>query len=130
MVFVAVPDTDDSMRAQIWHRQVRCLGHTLCGSCVDLGLAGQKALVTAGSRGIGRAITERLVAEGMQVAICTRSSDGIRANAVSPGPIYIDGGSWDRIRQKKPEYYEANKARHPSGRFGRADEVADAPDHA
>jgi NAD(P)-dependent dehydrogenase (short-subunit alcohol dehydrogenase family) len=51
-------------------------------------------------------------------------SDGIRANAVSPGPIYIDGGSWDRIRQKKPEYYEANKARHPSGRFGRADEVA------
>ena len=51
-------------------------------------------------------------------------SDGIRANAVSPGPIYIDGGSWDRIRQKKPDYYEANKARHPSGRFGRADEVA------
>jgi NAD(P)-dependent dehydrogenase (short-subunit alcohol dehydrogenase family) len=28
-------------------------------------------------------------------------SDGIRANAVSPGPIYIDGGSWDRIRQKE-----------------------------
>ena len=43
---------------------------------------------------------------------------------MSPGPIYIDGGSWDRIRQKKPDYYEANKARHPSGRFGRADEVA------
>ena len=50
--------------------------------------------------------------------------EGIRVNAVSPGPIYIDGGSWDRIRQKKPDYYEANKARHPSGRFGRADEVA------
>ena len=37
--------------------------------------------------------------------------DGIRANAVSPGPIYIEGGSWDRIRQKKPDYCEANKAR-------------------
>src|SRR5262249_34319027 len=36
--------------------------------------------------------------------------DGIRANAVSPGPIYIDGGSWDRIRQKKPDYFAANKA--------------------
>ncbi|GAB2460344.1 SDR family NAD(P)-dependent oxidoreductase [Jatrophihabitans fulvus] len=226
---------------------------------MDLGLAGRTALVTAGSRGIGRAVVERLVAEGMRVAICARDADGvraacealgpngevvgasvdasdhaalaawvdeyaerlggvdvlvsnasalggiphtpegwrrnfevdvmsavtvvdaavpylrrsdagsivqigtitavenhyypggglsygpmkaavinymsqlakelgpdgIRANAVSPGPIYIDGGSWDRIRQKKPDYYESNKARHPSGRFGRADEVAD-----
>lgn len=227
---------------------------------VDLGLAGRRALVTAGSRGIGRAVTERLVAEGMQVAICARGvesldlavkdlgpdgqvvgtpvdatdhaalagwveqsadrlggidvvvsnasalggiphspegwrrnfeldvmsavtlvdaalpflrqssagsivqigtvtavenhyypggglsygpmkaavinymsqlakelgPDGIRANAVSPGPIYLEGGSWDRIRQKKPEYYEANRLRHPSGRFGRPDEVANA----
>ena len=225
---------------------------------MDLGLAGKKALVTGGSRGVGRAVVERLVGEGMRVAICARNAegveraaqelgpngevigaavdasdhpalaawvedsarqlggldvivsnasalggiphtpegwrrnfevdvmsavtmvdaavpflrrseagsivqigtitavenhyypggglsygpmkaalvnyvsqlakelgaDGIRANAVSPGPVYIDGGSWDRIRQKKPEYYEANKARHPSGRFGRADEVA------
>ncbi|MBV9205013.1 MAG: SDR family oxidoreductase [Actinobacteria bacterium] len=225
---------------------------------MDLGLAGKKALVTAGSRGIGRAVAQRLVAEGMRVAICARNAEGvelavkelgpagevigaavdasdhpalaawveesagrlggidvivsnasalggiphtpegwrrnfevdvmsavtlvdaavpflrrseagsivqigtitavenhhypggglsygpmkaalinyisqlakelgpegIRANAVSPGPIYIDGGSWDRIRQKKPDYYEANKARHPSGRFGRAEEVA------
>ena len=225
---------------------------------MDLGLTAKKALVTGGSRGIGRAVVERLVAEGMQVAICARNAEGvelavkelgpngevigaavdasdhpalaawvaeaaerlggadvvvsnasalggiphtpegwrrnfevdvmsavtlvdaaipylqrsdagsivqigtitavenhyypggglsygpmkaalvnyisqlakelgpegIRANAVSPGPIYIEGGSWDRIRQKKPDYYESNKARHPSGRFGRADEVA------
>ena len=44
--------------------------------------------------------------------------DGIGANAVSPGPICIDGGSWDRIRQKKPDDDEANKARHPACRFG------------
>jgi NAD(P)-dependent dehydrogenase (short-subunit alcohol dehydrogenase family) len=46
---------------------------------VDLGLAGKMALVTAGSRGIGRAVVERLVAEGMRVAICARSAAGAAA---------------------------------------------------
>ena len=49
---------------------------------------------------------------------------GVRANAVSPGPIFIEGGSWDRIAQGKPDYYAANLARQPSGRFGTAAEVA------
>lgn len=44
--------------------------------------------------------------------------DGIRANTVSPGPIFIEGGSWDRIKQRIPDYYDANVAHHPSGRMG------------
>jgi 3-oxoacyl-[acyl-carrier protein] reductase len=50
--------------------------------------------------------------------------NGVRANAVSPGPIYIEGGSWDRIRQRKPDYFAANLARQPQGRFGTSAEVA------
>lgn len=50
--------------------------------------------------------------------------NGVRANAVSPGPIFIEGGSWDRIQRNKPDYYAANLARQPSGRFGTAAEVA------
>jgi NAD(P)-dependent dehydrogenase (short-subunit alcohol dehydrogenase family) len=38
-------------------------------------LAGQKAIVTGGTRGIGRAIVERLLDEGMQVAFCGRSGE-------------------------------------------------------
>ena len=42
---------------------------------MDLGLRGRVALVTAGSRGLGRAIAEELSAEGASVVICARGED-------------------------------------------------------
>jgi 3-oxoacyl-[acyl-carrier protein] reductase len=48
---------------------------------VDLGLTGKRALVTAASAGLGRAIAERLLAEGCVVAIC--SSEEIRIQAAA-----------------------------------------------
>jgi 3-oxoacyl-[acyl-carrier protein] reductase len=51
---------------------------------------------------------------------------GIRVNSVSPGPVFIDGGAWDNIKQAMPEIYEGTVAAIPMGRMGSASEVADA----
>jgi len=44
---------------------------------MDLGLKGKKAIVTGGTRGIGRAIAALLAAEGCDVAICARHKEAV-----------------------------------------------------
>jgi 3-oxoacyl-[acyl-carrier protein] reductase len=42
---------------------------------MDLGLTGRRALVTGGSKGLGKAIAAELLAEGAAVVICARHAD-------------------------------------------------------
>jgi 3-oxoacyl-[acyl-carrier protein] reductase len=52
--------------------------------------------------------------------------DGIRVNAVSPGSILFDGGSWAARRDADPEAFAEWVAREfPFGRLGTPEEVAD-----
>ncbi|MFV0275869.1 MAG: SDR family NAD(P)-dependent oxidoreductase [Parahaliea sp.] len=49
---------------------------------------------------------------------------GIRVNTVSPGPVFVEGGAWDDIKQNMPEIYESTVAAIPLGRMGSGEEVA------
>jgi 3-oxoacyl-[acyl-carrier protein] reductase len=49
---------------------------------MDLGLKGLKAIVTGGTKGIGRAIAQTLATEGAHVALCARNADEV-ANTVA-----------------------------------------------
>jgi 3-oxoacyl-[acyl-carrier protein] reductase len=48
---------------------------------VNLGLAGKRAIVTGGSRGIGRAIAAALAGEGAHVSVCGRRIESLDAAA-------------------------------------------------
>ena len=51
---------------------------------------------------------------------------GVRANTVSPGSVYFEGGVWDMIKKNMPERYEATLKRNKLGRMASPRDVANA----
>lgn len=72
---------------------------------MELGLAGRRAIVTGGSKGLGKAIAAELIAEGAVVAICSRHADELETTAA------------EFFRQLAADEV-------PLGRFGQPAEVA------
>ncbi len=73
---------------------------------MDLGLKGRKAIVTGGSKGIGRAIANLLADEGCNVGICARNGEevdaavaALKAKGVEACGSAIDVREGDAVRK-------------------------------
>lgn len=87
------------MERERWHQYVQRLSARLGGTV----LKGITAVVTGGSRGIGRAIVERLCREGFDVVFNYSTSEDAAADVVRD--VQSDGGKVRSVRLdlKKPE---------------------------
>jgi NAD(P)-dependent dehydrogenase (short-subunit alcohol dehydrogenase family) len=73
---------------------------------VDLELGGKSAIVTGGSRGIGKAIARRLALEGVDVAVVARNMEPLEAAATELAtetgrrivPITVDTGDDESVK--------------------------------
>ncbi|MCG2785466.1 MAG: SDR family oxidoreductase [Anaerolineae bacterium] len=102
---------------------------------MDLGLNGLRALVTGASRGLGFATAQALAAEGVQVAINSRSVDKLRAAADSLGGVAVaaditEPGAAERVIAETVESLGGldilitNAGGPPSGAFESFDDAA------
>jgi len=72
---------------------------------MDLELTGKVAIVTGGSKGVGKAIAQELAQEGVNVVVCARHREALeetaRALAQATGrrivPIVADTTSWESV---------------------------------
>jgi 3-oxoacyl-[acyl-carrier protein] reductase len=51
---------------------------------------------------------------------------GIRANVVSPGMVYFEGGVWNMVEKNMPDYFKTAMARNPTGRAATPQDIANA----
>ena len=109
--------------------------HTVrgCETLMDgLKASGQGSIVIISSTNAIETFAAPMAYNAMKASLITYAKQlsqfvgkhNVRVNAVSPGPIYFEGGAWEMIQGTNQKFYDSTLRAMPSGRFGTPDEVA------
>ena len=85
-------------------------------------VSGREIDIVAGPYGVMKAAVVHY-AQGLAYHLAGK---GIRANTVSPGNTYFEGGFWHNAELNMPDLFNEVLAMNPTGRMGTAEEVAAA----
>lgn len=85
-------------------------------------VSGREVDFAAGPYGVMKAALIHY-AQGLAFQLAAKR---IRANTVSPGNTYFEGGVWHRIETGNPELYKSALGLNPTGRMGTPQEMARA----
>jgi NAD(P)-dependent dehydrogenase (short-subunit alcohol dehydrogenase family) len=128
---LAIPDTEEnwqaSLNVDLMHtvRLVRAalphLERSQAASIIAVSsVSGRESDFASGPYGTAKtAIIGYVQGLAMQLA-----DQGIRANTVSPGNTYFEGGVWENIETGNPELFETAMGLNPTGQMGTPEEVA------
>jgi NAD(P)-dependent dehydrogenase (short-subunit alcohol dehydrogenase family) len=128
---LAIPDTEEnwqtSLNVDLMHtvRLVRAamphLERSDAASIIAISsVSGRESDFASGPYGTAKtAIIGYINGLAMQLA-----EKGIRANTVSPGNTYFEGGVWQGIETGNPELYDMAVGLNPTGHMGTPEEIA------
>jgi 3-oxoacyl-[acyl-carrier protein] reductase len=128
---LAIPDTEEnwqaSLNVDLMHtvRLVRAamphLERSQAPSIIAISsVSGRESDFASGPYGTAKtAIVGYINGLALQLA-----EKGIRANTVSPGNTYFEGGVWAGIESGNPELYEMAVGLNPTGHMGTPEEIA------
>jgi 3-oxoacyl-[acyl-carrier protein] reductase len=130
---IAVPDTEEnwytSFETDLMHTvrlSQAALPHLEAssnGSIVAISsVSGREADFTAGPYGTMKTAIVGYIS-GLALQLAGR---GVRANVVSPGNTYFEGGFWQNAEQNMPDLFASILELNPTGRMGRPEEIAKA----
>ena len=130
---LAIPESEESWRASFEVDLMGCV--RLVTAAMPHLLASDAAAVIAVSSVSGREVDFAAGPYGTMKAALVHyvqglahqlAGKGVRANTVSPGNTFFEGGVWHQIQDGNPELYATALALNPTGRMGTPQEMARA----